>query len=161
MPEQYSNMRQYLIAIFILTTLLSCESQDKFIENRLETANKFVECLAKNNSDKILEYSYTASDYNLKDKESRDIYVNKAFHYISKFGLPSKEKQVIKYDPKNNFHRLTVRIPIFKGYDSVLNLIQIDIVLAFPPPRVSDKIYSFEINEVHDHNRLKPTLSPN
>src|SRR5262249_14733844 len=115
---------------------------------------KFVDCLKHNNPDKILDYTYPEVDDKIDDKETRDFQVNKAYGLIKKFGLPAKDKWIIKYDPQNNFERLVITIPIFKGHDASLNLLQADIVIRFPPPQVSDKIYSYDIA---DKYVIRPT----
>jgi hypothetical protein len=130
------------------------------VEARLKTADKFIECLANNTPDKILDYTYPDVDHKINDKESRDFYVNKASKFIKKFGLPPKDKWTIKYDPQNNFERLLITIPIFKGYDSTFNLLQADIVISFPPPQISDKIYHYEIEDKYDIKQTKPLLAP-
>jgi hypothetical protein len=153
-------MRRTIAIILILTFFISCKGKNSFVETRLKTADKFVECLANNTPDKILDYTYPHVDHKINDKESRDFYVNKASKFIKKFGLPPKGKWTIKYDPQNNFERLLITIPIFKGYDSTFNLLQADIVIAFPPPQISDKIYNYEIEDKYDIKQTKPLLAP-
>ena len=150
-------MRQTISFLLLLTMLTSCKGQDSFVETRLKTADKFVECLKHNTPDKILDYTYPDVDHKISDKESRDFYVNKAFKFIKKFGLPTKDKWIIKYDPQNNFERLVITIPLFKGYDTVFNLLKADIVLTFPPPQISDKIYTYNID---DDYKMKPLIAP-
>ncbi len=145
---------------FILPLLASCKGQDPFVESRLKIADKFLDCLKNNTPDKILDYTYPNVDYKIKDKESRDFYVNKAYKFIKKFGLPPKDKWMIKYDPQNNFQRLLITIPVFKGYDSTFNLLQADIVLAFPPPQISDKIYHYEIEDKYEIKTTEPLFAP-
>lgn len=149
-------MRQLINILLILTILPACKAQDAFIEARLNTAKKFVECLANNTPEKILNYTYSGIDDKIDEKESRDFYVNKAYKFIKKFGLPTKDKWDIKYDPKNNFERLVIKIPLFKGYDTTFNLLKADIILTFPPPQISDKIYRYEIADEYE---IKPTIS--
>lgn len=155
-----TNMRQTIAIILTLTLITSCKGQDSFVETRIKTADKFVECLKNNTPDKILDYTYPDIDHKINDKETRDFYVNKASKFIKKFGLPPKDKWVVKYDPQNNFERLLITIPIFKGYDSTFNLLQADIVIAFPPPQISDKIYRYEIEDKYDIKQTKPLLAP-
>jgi len=140
-----TTMQKIFTLILILTALSSCKGQDPFVESRLKTADKFINCLKNNTPDKILDFTYPDVDDNISNKESRDFNVNKAYKFIEKFGLPPKDKWVIKYDPKNNFERLLIIIPVFKGHDTTSNLLQADIVIKFPPPQISDKIYSYEI----------------
>jgi hypothetical protein len=154
---QTTIMRQIITFLLVLTMLTSCKGQDSFVETRLKTADKFVECLKNNASDKILDYSYPDVDHKISNKESRDFYVNKAFKFIKKFGLPKQDKWIIKYDPQNNFERLVITIPLFKGYDTVFNLLRADIVLTFPPPQISDKIYTYNID---DDYKMKPLIAP-
>lgn len=153
-------MRRIIAIVSILTIFTSCKAQNSFVETRLKTADKFIECLADNTPDKILEYTYPDVDHKINIKESRDFYVSKAFMFIKKFGLPPKDKWIIKHDPKNDFERLLITIPIFKGYDSTLNLLQADIIITFPPPQVSDKIYHYEIADKYDITQTKPLLAP-
>jgi hypothetical protein len=153
-------MRNITFALFISTLIACCNGQNSFVENRLKTADKFIECLSNNTPDKILEFTYPEVDHKINDKESRSFYVNKAHKFIEKFGLPKREKWIVKFDPQNNFERLLITIPIFKGYDSVFNLLQADIVIAFPPPQISDKIYKYEIVDKYDFRKMKPTLAP-
>lgn len=152
-------MKNIYNLLFILAVLFSCKGQDSFVDSRLNTASRFMECLENNTPDKILDYTYHEVDDKIENKESRDFYINKANKFIKKFGLPSQDKWIIKYDPKNNFERLLITIPIFKGYDSTLNLLQADIVLVFPPPQISDKICHYEIKDKYDINQAKPTLA--
>src|SRR4030095_15151062 len=127
------NMRNILTILFILRILSSCEGQDSFVESRLKTADKFIDCLKNNNPDKIRDYTYPDVDHKIDDKESRDFHVNKAHKFITKFGVPPKEKWIIKYDPQNKFERLLITIPIFKGYDTTFNLLYADLIIEFPP----------------------------
>ncbi|MBN8675572.1 MAG: hypothetical protein J0L56_15685 [Chitinophagales bacterium] len=147
-------MRQTIIFLLALTMLPSCKGQDSFVETRLKTAEKFIECLKNNSSDKILDYSYPDIDDKISDKESRDFYVNKAYNFIKRFGLPTKDKWIVKYDPQNNFERLIIIIPLFKGYDTVFNLLRADIVLTFPPPQISDKVYTYIIDDDYKIKKL-------
>src|SRR5436309_2431449 len=124
---------------FILMVLPCCKGQDSFVESRLRTADKFIECLKNNKTDKIFDYTYPDVDHKINNKEFRDFYVGKAYKLIKKFGLPPKDKWIITYNPKNNFERLLITIPLFKGYDSTLDLLKADIVIYFPPPELSDK----------------------
>ncbi len=149
-----------MTTLLVLTLILSCKSPNNFVETRLKTAEKFISCLKNNEPEKILDFTYHEADFNINNKEFRDFNVNKAFKFIAKFGIPSKDKWIIKYDPSNNFDRLLITIPLFKGYDSTFNLIQADIVLAFPPPEISDQIYRYEIADNYDASRMSPTLAP-
>jgi hypothetical protein len=135
-------------------SLLSCRGQESFIGDRLETANKILECLKNNQSDKILDYTYSGSN-NISDKETRDFQVNKASKFINKFSIPDKSKWKVIHDPNNNFDRLLISIPVFSGYDSTFNLEKAEIVIAFPPAQISDKMYRLEIA---DKYKLKPTI---
>jgi hypothetical protein len=155
MPNKHSTMRQTISFLFVLTLLNSCKGQDQFVQSRLKTADKFVACLKNNTPDKILDLTYPAVDDKIDDKESRDFHVNKAYKLIQKFGIPSKDKWIIKYDPENNFDRLLITIPIFNGYDTTFDLLHADIIIKFPPPQISDKIYSYEIADKYVG---KPTI---
>ena len=154
------NVRQLIILISILTFIFSCSVQNSFVETRMMTVDKFVECLINNTPDKILRYTLRDVDDNIDNKESRHFHVNLAYKLINKFGLPPKEKWIIKHDPQNYFERLLVTIPIFKGYDSASNLLQADIVMKFPPPQISKKIYSFDVNTSYEMKQQTPLLSP-
>lgn len=153
-------MRKIFFSFFISTLIVACSGQNSFVESRLKTADKFVECLSNNTSDEILKFTYQGVDHKISDRESRSFYINKAHKFIKKFGLPEKERWIVKYDPQNNFERLLITIPIFKGYDSAFNLLQADIVIAFPPPQISDKIYRYAIDDKYDFSKMKPTLAP-
>jgi hypothetical protein len=153
-------MLRTIAVIFIVTFIPSCKGQNSFVEARLKTADKFIECLVNNTPDKIVDFTYLDVDDKINNKESRDFYVNKASKFIKKFGLPPKDKWIIKYDPQNNFERLLITIPIFKGYDTTFNLLQANIVIAFPPPQVSDKIYHYEIEDRYDIKQIEPLLAP-
>ena len=148
-------MRQTVSFLFVLTLLNSCIGQDQFVQSRLKTADKFLSCLKNNTPDKILDFTYANVDDKIDDKESRDFYVNKAYKFIQKFGIPPRDKWIIKYDPENNFERLLITIPIFDGYDTSFNLLRADIIIKFPPPQISDKIYSYEIAEKYV---IRPTI---
>ena len=153
-------MQKISAILFLLIVLRSCEPPNLFVESRLKTAEKFVECLVKNQSDKILDFSDAHVDYNISDKESRDFYVKKASTFINHFGLPPTSKWIVKHDLQNNFERLVITIPIFKGYDSTFNLLQADIVLVFPPPQIGDKIYKFDVADQYDFSKMGPILAP-
>jgi hypothetical protein len=154
------NMQKIFAIIFNLIILSACNGQDTFIESRLTTADKFIDCLKNNLPNKILDYTYPDVDDKIKNKEFRDFYVNKAYKFIKKFGLPAKDKWIIKYDLKNNFERLLITIPVFKGYDSAFNLLQADIIIVFPPPQISNKICSYEIKDMYDINKMPPIVAP-
>jgi hypothetical protein len=153
MPATVINMRRIFIIFSLCVSLISCRGQNAFVEDRLKTADKFIECLKNNTPDKILDYSYKGVEDKIDNKESRDFYVSKASKFINKFGLPPKDKWLIKYNAEDAFDRLRITIPIFEGYDTEFNLLKADIVIAFPPPQISDKIYRYEIVD-----RYKPEL---
>jgi hypothetical protein len=152
-------MRKITFIFFTLTFIASCSGPNSFVESRQKTAEKFVDCLLNNTPDKILELTYHDLDHKINDKELRYFYVNKAHKFIKKFGLPTKDKWIVNYDPQNNFERLQITIPIFKGYDSTFNLLQADIVIVFPPPQISNKIYKYEIADKYDFSKMKPTVA--
>ena len=150
-------MKHSTLCIFAVAIILSCEQKNSFVETRLQDVKLFLECLSTNTPDKILEITDTTACFMINDKEFRDFYVAKAYKLIKRFGLPPRNTWIIKYDPKNNFERLSVTIPLFKGYDSILNLVQAEILVAFPPPQIGNKIYKYEIHEEFDRTKLKPT----
>ena len=124
----------------------------------MDTAEGFVACLKNNTPDKILEYSYPDVDQKINDKEIRENTVNNAFELINKYGLPPKNKWKINYDPKNNFERLEIKIILFKGYDSTNYILQSEIVILFPPPQISDKIYSYDVKNIYDTAKLMEAM---
>ena len=71
-----TDMRRTIAIILILTFFTCCKGQDSFVEARLKTADKFIECLANNTPGKILDYTYPNVDHKINDKESRDFYGN-------------------------------------------------------------------------------------
>jgi hypothetical protein len=146
--------------LLLLTLFTCCKNQNSFVEKRLKTADQFVECLVNNTPDKILDYTYPDVDHKIREKEARTFYVNKASKFIKKFGLPAKNKWIINYDAKNNFERLLITIPLFKGYDSTFNLLQADIVIAFPPAQISDKIFHYDIKDDYAVKTTEPTSAP-
>ena len=124
----------------------------------MKTAEGFVVCLKNNTPDKILEYTYPDVDQKIYDKEFRETTVNNAFKLINKYGLPPKRKWKIHYDPKNNYERLEIKITLFKGYDSTNYIRQSEIVILFPPPQISDKIYSYDIQNIYDTAKLMEAM---
>ena len=146
---------QFIFLVLLSLSLFSCRVQESFTESRLVTAAKIIECLKDNQSDKLLDYTYEGSN-NIDDKESRDFQVNKASKFIRKFGVPDRSKWKVKHDPNNNFDRLLINIPLFTGYDSTFNLLNAEIIIAFPPQQISDKMYRLEIV---DKYKSKPTTS--
>ena len=147
-------MPKTLIILFIVTFFFSCVGHDNYVNDRIKIAEKFLDCLKNNTPDQILEYTEQGVTDRIDVKESRDFNVNKAHKFITKFGLPSKDKWIIKDDPNNNLWRLIITVPIFKGHDSESNLLKADIVLFFPPYEYGDKISRYEIA---DEYALKPT----
>ena len=152
-------MRLSFSFLLVLTILASCKEQDPFVESRLKTTDKFIDCLKNNTPDKILDFTYPDVDEKINNKKSREFNVNKAYKFINKFGLPPKSKWTINYDPKNNFERLMITIPIFKGHDTALNLLQADIIIKFPPPQISEKIYSYEVVSRYEIDQTVPVTS--
>jgi hypothetical protein len=150
-------MTRPIIYILILLNFFSCSVKDHFIESRLKIADKFINCLKSNTPEKILDYTYHNVDDKINDAESREFYVRKAYKFIEKFGVPPKNKWIIKYDPENNFDRLLITIPLFKGYDSAFNLLQAGIIIVFPPQQISNKIYRYEIEAEY---KVTPTIAP-
>ena len=67
--------------------LVSCMGQDAFIGNRVNTSDKFIECLMHITPNKILSYRYPNVDDKICNKNSRDFYVSTALKFIKKFGL--------------------------------------------------------------------------
>lgn len=125
----------------------------------MKTAEKFVECLKNNQPDNIIQYTYSGVSENIDDKESRDFQVEYASIFIKKYGLPSKDKWVINFNPNNNFERLIITIPLFNGYDSSTHLMQSNIVLTFPPHQISDKIYRYETENKFNMDKI-PLSAP-
>jgi hypothetical protein len=149
--------------ILLLVILLSCNTQNSFVTERIKTAEKFLNCLENNQSDSILKYSIIGANVFIDDKELRDFHVNVAHQYIQKYSLPSKEKWKINYNPNNNFERLIITIPLFKGRDSTSSSSQINIRLFFPPQQIGDKIYKYEVDNQPEINRIgsePPTQIP-
>jgi len=154
-------MKRLIKFILIFTILNSCETKEEFIEKRIENAEKFIECLKKNNREEISKYIYKYSSSEKYDESFNKFYIDKAHKFIDKFGLPEKNDWDIIVEPENNITTsLTITIPIFKGYDSILNIKQIDLVLKYPPKRFSDKIDRFKVNDVYDSSRMKPIEIP-
>ena len=120
------------------------------------TADKFIDCLKNNTPAKAYELAYRSITVN-RDESIWTFYVNRAYALIKKFSIPPKEKWVIKHDTKNDFDRLLITIPLFSGYDATEHLRKASIILAFPPPEISDKLYRFEVEEQHDPT---PTIAP-
>ncbi|HMK17666.1 MAG TPA: hypothetical protein VK492_05705 [Chitinophagaceae bacterium] len=149
-----------IIFLFVLKLFVSCKEKDPFVESRIKTAEKFVECLKNNTPDKILDYTYPDTDDKIDDKEAREIEVNRAYEFINKFGLPPKDKWIIKYDPHNNFERLLISIPIFKGHDTILKVRRVNIIMIFPPPQISRYIYHYEVEADYDQSSHKITPVP-
>jgi hypothetical protein len=116
----------------------------------LKFLKKFLECLKNNSPDKILDYTYPGVDHKINDKESREQEVNRAYKYISKFGLPPKDKWIVTYNLQNNLDRLLISIPIFKGHDTTLQILEVNIIIAFPPPEISNNIHRYEIEVAYD-----------
>ncbi|RZK01547.1 MAG: hypothetical protein EOO43_24360, partial [Flavobacterium sp.] len=109
-------MPKLIAFLSVLTTLFSCFDKDSYIKSRLETSEKFINCLRTNKPDKILDFTYNELNTNISDKEMRDDYVNKAYKLIRKFGLPSQKKWIVKYNRQDKFKRLIISVPLFKGY---------------------------------------------
>ncbi len=146
---------RYTIILLILV-LASCHQNGSFVESRIKTADKFLECLKQNRPNDILNYTYHNVDYKISEKESREFYVDKASQFIKKFGLPPKEKWIINYDPKNNFERLMITIPLFKGYDTAFKLLKANLILVFPPPQISSKICRYDLDDEYEPVILVP-----
>ena len=51
-------MKRLVPAILALTLFISCKGQDAFIETRLKTAEKFIDCLKDNRPDKVINHTY-------------------------------------------------------------------------------------------------------
>ena len=136
--------------ILLILFLASCKDKEPFVQSRLKTADKFLECLKQNRPNYILDYTYHDVDYKISEKQAREFYVDKASQFIKKFGLPPKEKWIVNYDPKNNFERLIITIPLFKGYDTAFRLLKASLVLTFPPPQISSKIYRYDIDAEYE-----------
>lgn len=120
-----------IIFLFIAVTFISCNSKDPFVQQRMPTARSFLNCL-----------------------------VNEASKLIRQFGLPAEDKWIIKHDPGNNFERLVIIIPLFKGHDTASGLKEANILLTFPPAEISDKIYQYEVNTEYDPDDSQPVLGP-
>ena len=140
--------------LLLLLFYVSCIEQTPFVRSRLETADKFIECLKNNTPAKTYELTYRGID-GIMDLESWDFYVTRASALIKKFGIPPKSKWIINYDTKNNYDRLLITIPLFSGYDSASILRKASIIIAFPPPEISDKVYRYQVEEQHD-----PSVEP-
>lgn len=142
--------------LLLLLFYISCIEQTPFVKSRLETADKFIECLKNNTPVKAYELAYRSLTV-IRDEEMWTFSVNRAAVLIKKFSIPARDKWVIKYDTKNDFDRLLITIPLFSGYDSTEHLRKASIILAFPPPEISDKVYRFQVDEQHDPT---PTTTP-
>ncbi len=154
-------MKKIIKFILILTILNSCETKEEFIDKQIENTEKFIECLKKNDREGLFKYIYQSSSSKQYDNSFDKFYIDKAHKFIDRFGIPEKDDWDIVVESEYNMTtNLTITIPIFKGYDSILNIKQIDFVLKYPLKRISNKIYWFQINDVYDSSKMKPIEIP-
>ena len=140
-------MSKYIIILF-LTILFTfgCSSQSTEKDKKLAEVEKFIGYLKHNKPDEIYKMSYHVDHENsITDKESREFYVAQAAELIKKNGLPPKEKWVYSYEPNNIIQRHRFKVPL--QYDSLNNKLCIELVIAFLPPQISNKIFQFTIDK--------------
>lgn len=140
--------------IIILLLLLSSCKED-FVKSRLTTTRLFLKCLSSNRPELIGFITYSGVDDNIDDPARRKTQFANGHEVIKRFGIPPEEQWIIQSDPDNNIESMRVTIPLFKGYDSVLKVKSVNIVVKFPPKWVSKKIYAYDIERDIDWSKVK------
>ena len=137
--------------------ILGCSSQSTEKDKKMAEVEKFVGYLRENKPDEIYKMAYHVEHENsITDKESREFYVAQASELIKKNGLPPKQKWIYSYEPNNIIQRHRFKIPL--QYDSLKNKLCIELVIAFPPPEISNKIFEFTIDKNLDCIKFEPTI---
>jgi hypothetical protein len=135
-------LTRYTLLLLWVLPICSCEFSGK--GQKVKETIEFVNFLKENKEQEVYSNTYHV-DYNITDSEIRKYQVKKACQLIQKYGLPTTDKWAYSYNPNNNFDRYQFRIPLFDGFDSTNNLLHAAIIISFPPPAISTKIYSYDI----------------
>lgn len=146
-----------ILSMFSVFFTFGCSSQSTEKDKKLAEVEKFVGYLKENKPDEIYEMAYHEDHENsVTDKESREFYVAQAAELIKKNGLPPKAKWVYSYEPNNIIQRHRFKIPL--QYDSISQKLCIELVIAFPPPEISNKIFKFTIDRNLDCIKFEPPI---
>jgi hypothetical protein len=143
-----------LLFFFLFATCSCCFPQQG---RQLHETVKFVNFLKENQQQAVFDNTYHV-DFNVTDSENRKFYVNKAAKLIARYGLPATDKWLYSYNPTNVFDRYQFRIRLFDGFDSTTKLLHAAIIVSFPPPEISYKIYSYEIETKYLPSPIQPLV---
>ncbi len=131
----------------------SCSGQkkDKYVDTVLQ-------CFKTNNEQKLYEISYHINEGSngIANDAYRKQYVRVVSGLIAKYGIPPKNKWYVKQGPARTY---SLNIPIFSGKDTTSRLLESILVLQFPPPNVSYKVFDFSLNNKYELND-EPILAP-
>lgn len=149
----------YLARFCILTIILSCvtfcycsgQEKDKYVDTVLQ-------CFKANNEQKLYEISYHINERSngITNDAYRKQYVRTVSERIAKYGIPPKDKWYVKQGAAGSY---SLNIPIFSGQDATSHLLESVLVLQFPPPNVSYKVYDFRLNNKYEL-KDEPILAP-
>lgn len=146
-----------ILPIFFLSFTFGCSSQSTERDKMFSEVERFIGYLKENKPDEIYKMAYHVEHENpITDKELRESTVVKVAELIKKNGLPTKEKWVYSYEPNNIVQPYKFKIPL--EFDSIQNKICIELVIAFPPPQISNKIFDFSIERNLDCIKFEPPI---
>jgi len=145
-----------ILSLLSIIFNIGCSSQSPE-KAKFSEVERFLGYLTDNKPDEIYKMSFHVdSENSITDKESRENYVNLASELIKKNGLPPKEKWKYSYQPENIVQPYTFRIPL--EFDLVNNKSCVELIIAFPPSQISDKIHSFEIDRNLECIKFSPPV---
>jgi hypothetical protein len=154
-PNPTPLARQSSLLLLLVLSIGGCHLSEQ--GRQLDETIKFINFLKENQQQAVFDNTYHA-DFNVADSENRTFYVNKAAKLIQRYGLPPTVKWLYSYNPNNIFDRYQFRIRLFDGFDSTSKLLHAAIIVSFPPPEISSKIYSYEIETKYSPSPIQPLV---
>ena len=85
----------------------------------------------------------------VNDREHYTFLVSKAKNIIARHKVPLRSSWRMIEDPNDPLRRTIIEVPLYSGYDSVLNLLKATISITFPPAGVGDRAVDVEVVDTY------------
>ena len=143
--------------MFLGLVFISCSQQLSNKDRIYKVTDIFLKYIKEGNEQQVYDMAYHV-DYpnNITSPNKRKDMVEKVSDLINKFGLPSHDKWIFKRTALD----YEVHIPISNYNDTNTVLKNVEIIISFPPPKVSNKIFDFDFDGDLDTSKLKPVMAP-
>jgi hypothetical protein len=148
------DLKSRINIIFFVGMLIfcSCNGQQIKYQQQIVSTQKLLDYFMSNDTAKVRSLIGIKSRYLSEDLSGLAFKVNLASNLINKYGIPSKDKFVIKEYPSNDYQQVDIIIPMFEGQDKELREVYITVsFFKYLPP---EKIASFDIRTERDRGLI-------